>query len=176
MEQILAIFESPQDSPKIIVSSQSSKRIEVKGAKPGPRPDIDEKSKQLNQSQPEYDMFITNSRFICAVVWDEETDAPQGTSLPYDVAVHQSYAPTKNARRESYRGRSADEIAEMHPKSLSIPFDEVDWVRVKKGLFGAHVEISAPTKEKKPFKIPIDKRRYNDAKSILSSHLGFKMR
>ena len=175
MEQILAVFESPLESPKIIVSSQASKRMEADSEKLGVKHSVDESSK-LSQSQPEYDMFITSSRFICAVVWDEETDVPQETSLPYDIAVHQSYAPTKNARRESYKGRSADEIAEMHPKSVSIPFDEVDWVRVKKGLFGAHVEISAPSKEKKPFKIPIDKSRYNDAKSILSSHLGFKVR
>ncbi|MFW9921626.1 MAG: hypothetical protein ACFFED_18645, partial [Candidatus Thorarchaeota archaeon] len=86
MEQILAVFESPQDSPKVIVSSQSSKRIAAGRGESSLKQGSDEREKQSQLTQPEYDMFITSSRFICAVVWDEETDIQEGTSLPYDVA------------------------------------------------------------------------------------------
>ncbi len=167
MEQILAVFESPQDSPKVVVSSEASKSTDLQR---------EIKSTRIQTNPPEYDLFITNYRFICAVVWDEETDVPEENSLPYDVAVHQSYAPAKAERRASHQGKTPDEIADLHPKSLSIPFDEVDWVKIKKGFFGAHVEIKAPSRDKKPFKIPIPKKKYNEAKSILDTQLGGKLR
>ncbi|MHA1906118.1 MAG: hypothetical protein ACW98Y_02400 [Candidatus Thorarchaeota archaeon] len=167
MEQILAVFESPQDSPKVVVSSESSKSVDIQR---------DVKSKRLQTGPPEYDLYITDLRFICAVVWDEETDVPEETSLPYDVTVHQSYAPTKAEKRASHQGKTPDEIKELHPKSLSIPFDEVDWVKIKKGFFGAYVEISSSSIDEKPFKIPIPKKKYNEAKSILDDHLGNKLR
>ncbi len=173
MEQILAVFESQQDAPKVIVSSEASKKLAVES---GVRTGSQVREKKPHPSPPEYDFYITNSRFICAVVWDEVTDVPEGSTLPYDIIVQQSYAPTKSGRRASYKGRTPDEIAEMHPKSLSIPFDEVDWVKVKKGIFGAHVEIRASSRESKPFKIPIEKGRYDEAKSILEGHLASKLR
>lgn len=172
MEQILAVFESQHDAPQVIVSSQASKKL---AGQLDVETDI-RKADRPQTSPPEYDLYITNSRFLCAVVWDEETDVPKDSSLPYDVIVQQSYAPTKSTRRTSYQGRTPDEIEEMHPKSLSIPFDQVDWVKVKKSLFGtAHVEINVRSRRNEPFKIRIEKSRYDEAKSILSGHLGLRL-
>lgn len=164
METIIAMFRNSRKFPNLHRrdsnengDGNSNEHTEVTG------------KRRIEKKSPEYDLFITDFRFICGVVWCGETDMPEGT-IGYETPALKEYIRKKQERRSQFEGKSPEEILAMHPLSLSIEYDEVDSVVAHLGFFNARIEIIAESVNiKNPLKIPIDRERHEEAELILRS-------
>lgn len=164
METIIAIFRNSRKFPNLYrresnENSESNSNEYTQVAR----------MKRIEKQIPEYDLFITDLRLICGVVWCGETDMPQGT-IGYETPALQEYIRKKRERRSQFEGKSPEEILAMHPLSLSIEYGEIDSVEAHLGFFNARIEIITNSFDiKNPLKIPIDRERHEEAQLILRS-------
>jgi putative transposon-encoded protein len=157
MEKIVAVIEDESRGPP-----------SMKGMGAGPL------IFRTGSEKARYDVYFTDKRIIAAVVF-----STSDLSKLMGIAGFQSvfkFKKIRKQRREELQGKTPDEILRMHPESFEVPYEKIQSVKVKKGLFGAKLEIEALWKDEVgKFGVPIPKKRVGEIKDILNLYLSGKV-
>lgn len=125
----------------------------------------------------QYDLFFTNKRIIAAAIFSSTTDMPEIWVEPFSsFVVVKNWMQRRKERREQFKGKTPDEILELHPDSFEIPYKNIKSVQVKKGLFGASLEITAVWEgEQRKIKIPFNKKEIQKVEDVVNRFLREKL-
>lgn len=125
----------------------------------------------------QYDLFFTNRRIIAAVIFSHRTDVSDlmfGPTAGVQMAL--KWRKVRKERREQFKGKNADEILHLHPDSFEIPYENIESIKLSKGLLSANMEIKAVWKgEIRRIKLPIPKKKFDEVKKIVNRYLSDKV-
>ena len=162
MEKIVTILEDESRGPP-------GGKIVVVGPGYGPY------SRFGMEDKARYDVYLTDKRIIAAVVFST-SDA---TSQILEIALWQAgleFKKIRERRRQELKGKTPDEILHAHPESFEVPYEKIQSIKLKKGLFGANLEIEAPWEGKVgKFNVPVPKSKIDEVKRFLDVYLPGKV-
>ena len=126
---------------------------------------------RVGSDKAQYDLFFTDRRIVAATVFSQSDISDIGP-----VAVYQSGFKWKKIRqenRESFKGKTPDEILKLHNDSYEIPYGQIKSVKIKKGLRSAKLKMEVfwqGALETVDLKIP--KKQIDEVKNILQTHVS----
>ena len=129
---------------------------------------------RIGSDKVQYDLFFTDRRIIAATVFSQSD-----ISDLMPVAVFQTVTKWKKTRektRQEFKGKTTNEILNMHKDSYELPYSNIKSVRIKKGLVGAKLVIEVLWQgnlENVNLKIP--KKKVNDIETLLHTYLSGKV-
>ena len=129
---------------------------------------------RVGSEKARYDLFFTDKRIIAAVVF-----STSDLSILMGIGGLQSikWKKKRDERRAEFKGKTPEEILKLHPESCEVPYGSIESIKVKKGMFGAKMEIEAVWKGKtEKFDLPIPKKRSEEVERILALYLPSKVR
>ncbi|HEC92348.1 MAG TPA: hypothetical protein ENI51_05050 [Candidatus Atribacteria bacterium] len=129
---------------------------------------------RIGSDKTQYDLFFTNRRIIVATVFSQ-SDISEVTA----IAAFQTIANWKKSRekaRQRFKGKTPDEILNLHDDNYEIPYDNIKSVKLKKGLANAKLIVEViwrGNQESVILKIP--KKRIQDIETLLHMYLPGKV-
>lgn len=129
---------------------------------------------RIGSDKAQYDLFFTNKRIIAATIFSQ-SDISDITS----IAAFQTMTEWKKTReklRQEYKGKTPQEILNLHKDSYEIPYDKIKSIRIKKKLIGAKLEIDVFWKQNlETIYVKIPKKSINEIEKIILNYLPTKV-
>ena len=158
MEKIVTVLEDESRTPP-----------RMKGIGVGGLPSI-----RVGMEKARYDVYLTDKRIIAAVVFST-SDTSKILALGATQAMFK-WKKIREERRQELKGKTPDEILRLHPESFEVPYEKIQSIKLKKGLFGAKLEIEALWKgEIEKFDVPVPKSKIDEVKRFLDFYLPGKV-
>ena len=120
-----------------------------------------------------YDIYFTDKRIIAAVVY---STSDTSKLMPVSSVQMMRWKKRRAEKRATYQGKSPSEILEMHKDSFEVPYANVQSIKMKKGMFGAKLEVEAVWEGNvSKFEVPIPKERLDEAKRTIEVYMPGKV-
>lgn len=153
----------------VVLEDESRTAPRMKGVGVGGLPSV-----RVGSEKARYDVYLTDKRIIAAVVFST-SDTFKILSIGAAQAVFK-WKKIREKRRQELKGKTPDEILHLHPESYEVPYEKIQSVKLKKGLFGAKLEIEALWEgQVGKFDVPVPKKRTDEVKRFLDLYLSSKV-
>ncbi len=126
---------------------------------------------RIGSDKVQYDLYFTDRRIIAAAVFSQS-----GISEVMPVAVYQSafkWKKTRQENRESFKGKTPDEILNMHKDNFELPYHKIRSIIIKKGLTSANITAEVEWQGKmENVNLKIPKKRIDEVRQIFQTKIS----
>ena len=128
---------------------------------------------RVGSDKAQYDIFFTNRRIIAATVF---STSDLSDLTPLAGMQMMSWKKTRQQRRDQFKGKTLDEILNLHKDSFELPFDKIKSIKVEKGLSKGKIVVNVLWEGKiETIKLKIPKKHANQLDQLIKTYLPGKV-
>ena len=128
---------------------------------------------RVGSDKAQYDIFFTNRRIIAATVYST-SDLSDLTPLAGMQMI--SWKKTRQERRDRFKGKTLDEILNLHKDSFELPFDKIKSIKIERGLSKGKIVVNVFWQGGlQTVKLKIPKKRTKELDQLIKTYLPGKV-